>query len=259
MESGGITSAVAVPEHYLLRELNGVLRTFLLIFLIIILFTLLFTVVLSRVITAPIEKMISHIKGIAAGGSRKEAHPPVSMYSEFNDLADAFSGMLKQLDIYYNDNFQKQLLLKDSEIKALQSQMDPHFLFNVLDTIAWKAQMNDNEEIYQMIISLGELLRSNILSKEKDFVKLEEELVYVRFYIYLQQTRFEDKFSAEIHGESELKDCLIPRFSIQPLVENAVVHGLEPKKGAGKLIINLIDQGEWIEIIEGMSYNCYNR
>lgn len=257
---GGITSAVAVPKAYLMRELNEVLHTFLYIFVIIIFIALIFTVFLSHAITAPIEKMIVHMKGVAGivspshlssaecGEDLRGLPPPISMYSEFNDLSAAFQTMLTQLDIYYNDIFQKQLLLKSAEMKALQAQMDPHFLFNVLDTIAWKAQMSGNEEIYQMILSLGELLRSNILSHEKDFVTLEEELAYVRFYIYLQQTRFEDKFSAEIHVDSSLNRCIIPRFCIQPLVENSIVHGLEPKDGFGRLMVNIIDQGDLMEI-----------
>lgn len=246
--TGGITSAVAVPELYLMQELNEVLKTYVMILLIIVCITLTFTFVLSHLITTPIEKMILHIKSIASGQQTYQTRPPASLYSEFNDLANAFEQMLKQLDLYYHDIFQKQLLLKNAELKALQSQMDPHFLFNVLDTIAWKAQMTDNEEIYQMIISLGELLRSNILSQEKDFVTLEEELEYVRFYIYLQQTRFEDKFTAEIHTDPSINRCLVPRFCIQPLVENAIVHGLEPKKGYGKLMLNVIDQGTMIEV-----------
>lgn len=248
IDEGAITSAVAVPENYLLAELNQILRSFLIIFLVIISITLGFTVLLSHLITAPIEKMIQHIKFIADGKREQAGSPPVSLYSEFNDLAGAFEAMLKQLDIYYNDIFEKQLLLKNSEIKALQSQMDPHFLFNVLDTIAWKAQMTGNEDIYQMIISLGELLRSNILSHEKDFVSLEEELTYVRFYIYLQQTRFEDKFTAELHANLDSKRFMVPRFSIQPLVENAIVHGLEPKASMGKLAVNIIEQENFVEI-----------
>lgn len=247
MESGGWTSVAAVPVDYLMGELNHILADYLKIFTVIISITLVFTVVLSRAITAPIGKMIRYIKAVA-DGEQLGVTPPSSMYSEFNQLADAFQAMLKQLDIYYNDNFQKQLLLKNTEIKALQSQMDPHFLFNILDTVAWKASMAGNEEIYQMVLSLGELLRANILSHEKDFVMLEEELKYVRFYIYLQQTRFEDKFTAEIHVEESLYDCMIPRFCIQPLAENSIVHGLEPKKGFGRLFINVIDQGDFLEV-----------
>ena len=115
--------------------------------------------------------MIYHINQISKG--ERTVLPPMKMYYEFDVWAESFNKMLKQLDTYYNDNFQKQLLLKSSEIRTLQSQMNPHFLFNVLNTIAWKAQMNDQEEIYQMVISLGELLKMNTLSKEKDFVRLE--------------------------------------------------------------------------------------
>ena len=150
--------------------------------------------------------------------------------------------MLQKLDTYYNDIFQKQILLKNAEIQALQSQMDPHFLFNVLNTIAWKAQMTDNEEIYQMVISLGELLKMNTISKEKAFIALEQEIQYVRFYIYLQQMRFEDKISCSIQIPPELLPCEIPCFCIQPLVENAIVHGLEPKKGKGTLAIQIFEK-----------------
>ena len=135
--------------------------------------------------------MVFHINEISQG--RQDSLPPLKMHYEFQIWMNAFNEMLKKLDISYNDNFQKQLLLKNAEIQALQSQMDPHFLFNVLNTIAWKAQMSDNEEIYDMIISLGELLRINTISKESAYTLLEQEMKYVKFYIYLQQMRFEDK------------------------------------------------------------------
>lgn len=152
------------------------------------------------------------------------------MYQEFDVWTNAFNEMLKKLDISYNDNFQKQLLLKNAEIRSLRAQMNPHFLFNILNTIAWKAEMCDNEEIYQMVISLGELLKMNTLFKDQDFITLEQEMKYVKFYIYLQQMRFEDKISCSIQIPEHLLTCKIPCFCIQPLVENAIVHGLEPKK-----------------------------
>lgn len=204
-----------------------------------ILIALMIAIIISQTITKPIDKMIYHINQISQG--KQTSLPSMKMYREFNVWADSFNQMLKQLDIYYNDNFQKQLLLKNSEIRALQSQMNPHFLFNVLNTIAWKAQMNDNEEIYQMVISLGELLKMNTLSKENDFVKLEQEIEYVKFYVYLQQMRFEDKISCVFQIPVRLMACPVPAFCIQPLVENAIVHGLEPKNGKGKLIIQILE------------------
>lgn len=241
-----ITSAVAAPKLLMMSDLNQTLKSYLLLMSGIVLIALAAAVVLSRAVTRPINKMVFHINEISQG--RQDSLPPLKMHYEFQIWMNAFNEMLKKLDISYNDNFQKQLLLKNAEIRALQSQMDPHFLFNVLNTIAWKAQMSDNEEIYDMIISLGELLRINTISKESAYTLLEQEMKYVKFYIYLQQMRFEDKISFDIQVPDSLLQCKIPGFCIQPLVENAIVHGLEPKKGNGKLSINIIETKRYMEI-----------
>ena len=101
-------------------------------------------------------------------------------------------------------------MLKNAEIKALQAQMDPHFLFNVLDSIAWKASISDNDDIYQMVISLGELMRMNIRAKDNEMVTLEQELNYIRFYLHLQQNRFEGKYETEIIVDEALLQHQIP-------------------------------------------------
>lgn len=245
--STDVTSVVAVSKQYVMENLNKTLRNFMTIFILILVCTIIFTAFFSRTITKPIEKMIVYIRRASKGITNEPM--PKYVYSEFNEFADAFSAMLKQLDIYYNELYQKQLLLKNAQIESLQAQMNPHFLFNILNSIAWKAQISGNEDIYQMIVSLGELLRGNILAKEKEFVTLEEEMEYVRFYIYLQQMRFEDRFSISIQIEPDCLNIMVPRFCIQPLVENAIVHGLEPKQGTGKLRVNVIRQSCALEII----------
>lgn len=231
----GLTLAACAPKDLLFNELHANLQAYLIILACTLLAALLAAIVISRAITRPVEKMIYHINQISTG--EQAGLPPMRMYYEFQVWAESFNKMLEKLDVYYNDNFQKQLLLKNSEIRALQSQMDPHFMFNVLNTIAWKAEMSDNEEIYQMVISLGELLKANTLSKERDFIRLEQEMEYVKFYIYLQQMRFEDKISCSIQIPDSLLSSQIPCFCIQPLIENAIIHGLEPKRGKGQLII----------------------
>ena len=113
---------------------------------------------------------------------------------------------------YYQDIYQQKLLIKNAEIRALQSQMDPHFLFNVLNTIAWKAQMIDNEEIYEMVISLGSLMKMNTLSRNHNFTSISKEMEYVRLYVYLQQMRFEDKISCDIQIPEQALSCEILPF-----------------------------------------------
>lgn len=232
-----LSSSVIAPKSVLFKDLNDTLKTYFLIMAGTVFLALFTAIIISRAITRPIDRMIYHINQISEGNIKEL--PPMKMYQEFDVWADSFNQMLKQLDTYYNDSFQKQLLLKSSEIRALQAQMNPHFLFNVLNTIAWKAQMSGDEEIYQMIISLGELLKMNTLSKETDFITLRQEIEYIKFYVYLQQMRFEDKISCVFQIPESLMPAQIPTFCIQPLVENAIVHGLEPKNGKGRLIVQV--------------------
>lgn len=242
----GFTSVIAVPTDFLYQELNDTLAGYIIMFVAMILMALFATAIISSLITAPINNLITQVKSIAS----RQSHGLVSkgMYSEFHDLSDAFNELLYELDIYYSELYEKQVLLKNAEIKALQAQMDPHFLFNVLDSIAWKASISDNDEIYQMVISLGELMRMNILSKENEMITLEQELTYIRFYLHLQQTRFEGKYRTEITVDDSLLQHKIPCFSIQPLIENAIIHGLEPKKESGKVTLTVFEQDDMIHV-----------
>lgn len=242
-----LTTVIAAPTEYLYQELQNTLIGFFWMFASTILGTLFVTAISSSLIASPIDNMITQIKSISSGESNSLVSQ--SIYTEFEDLTNAFNTMLDQLEINYSELYEKQVLLKSAEIKALQSQLDPHFLFNVLDSIAWKAEISDNDEIYQMVVSLAEIMRMNILSKESEFISLEQELKYIRFYVHLQQTRFEDKIQINIEADESLLQCKIPCFSIQPLVENAIIHGLEPKKGPGNLGVSITDEDSCIKII----------
>lgn len=241
-----ITSCVAAPKAELYRNLNATLKSYLWVLMGILAAAVLFSITLSRMIVRPVQKMIYHINRIT--GQETTQLPLLEMFDEFNAIVVALNHMLAQLGAYYEDNLEKHMLLKNAEIHELQAQMDPHFLFNTLNTIAWKAQMVDDEEVYQMVISLGEMLKSNIYTRNETYVTLEEELKYVQFYTYLQKMRFEDKVTVILQADKELYRYRIPCFCIQPLVENAFVHGLEPKKEPGRLIINIISQADQMDI-----------
>jgi len=138
----------------------------------------------------------------------------------------------------YRGLYEQNILLKNAEIKALQAQIDPHFLYNVMNTIAWKAEMGGNSDVYEMVLSLCEILQANALSKDKAYVTLKEELDYIQLYLFLQQKRFDGRFIVEIDYDGTPETMRVPRFSIQPLVENAIIHGFEPlpDDGAGWLL-----------------------
>ena len=227
---------VVAPKQELQEKLASSLQIYLSIILLIVFCVLIVSFACSKAITYPITRMTRHINRIAEG-HYDETIPVTELYNEFNALTIAFNHMLNEISTYHADNLEKQLLLKNAEIQALQSQINPHFLFNTLNTLAWKAQMSDNPELYQMTISLGELLKTNVLSKSSTCFTLQEEIKYIKFYIYLQKMRFEDKINVDFQIDPGLENFLIPCFAIQCLVENAFVHGLEPKKGNGNLSI----------------------
>lgn len=240
-----LSAVVVAPKQELQQKLSSSLRVYLVVLFTIIFFVLLISFALSKAITYPIMRMIGYVNRISEG-HYEEAIPSTEIYEEFNSLANAFNHMLNEVNTYHADNLEKQLLLKNAEIQALQSQIDPHFLFNTLNTLAWKAQISDNPELYQMVISLGGLLKTNILSKSSSHITLQEELKYIKFYIYLQKMRFEDKINASFDISSGLQDFKIPCFCIQSLVENSFVHGLEPKKGQGELVISIQNKNSYV-------------
>ena len=225
-DTAGLTAAVAVLKEYLMRDLGEARSSFLQSYSIIAIISTAFTLLVIILVTSPIKHMTDYVRDVSK--NRAEAKRPKGLFREFDEFAEAFSEMLDRLELYYDDLHEQEVLLKNAEIKALQAQIDPHFLFNVMNTIAWKAEMSGNSEVYDMVISLSEMLQVNTMSTDKAFITLKEELDYVRLYIYLQQKRFEGKFSVDIDHSGVPESAPVPRFSIQPLVENAILHGFEP-------------------------------
>lgn len=146
-------------------------------------------------------------------------------------------------------SYERRLLEEEAEIKFLQQQMNPHFLFNILLTIQIKAKMSKDESVYRMISSLSSLLRAGIYGDKRALISVEEELKYVDYYLSLQKERFDDRLTYTINVEDEaLKKCQVPRLSIEPIVENAIVHGVENVEDQAKVSVNVTSQGNELVI-----------
>lgn len=126
--------------------------------------------------------------------------------------------------------------LKSSELHALQSQINPHFLFNTLNTISRLALLEKADKTQEVVYSLAELLRYS-LRKIDQIVTLEEEIAHIKRYLTIQETRFSDRIKTEFRIDSEMAKARIPLLTLQPLIENAIVHGLEPKPEPGKISV----------------------
>lgn len=205
--------------------------------LVIIVFTVIFAVAIllgirfSRGLTRPIESLISRMK-LAEKGNFAEANvlpqdaAPVAM-NELGLLHRTFRLMIERINALITENYSNRLLIKETEFKALQAQINPHFLYNTLESVNWLAKMNKQTQISDMVQALAFLLRNSVSLKEP-ILTLGEELEIVRNYVIIQKFRFEDRLDFTMDVKEQDLQRKIPKLSLQPLLENAIHYALEP-------------------------------
>lgn len=146
--------------------------------------------------------------------------------------------------------YQKELLAVRTEVKYLQSQLNPHFQHNVLAMLSIKAKQSGNKDLYQSLRAYSKLMRGKIFKEKEVYVTVAEELSLVEFYLQIQKERYGDSLSYEVDYDSEkLSLCMIPKLIIQPLVENAVEHGIEPKEEPGTVLVRVTSEGDKLVIL----------
>ncbi|WP_461204999.1 sensor histidine kinase [Clostridium sp. DL1XJH146] len=242
----GLTSFIMVPKNEITSI--GIITKYTFIILATILLALIISFYASSTITKPFNDLIEHLKKVKNENFKSKM--PHYKYKELDQVSITYNNMLDEIQNLIDEVYKKQLLLKESELKALQAQINPHFIFNVLETISWEAKMSGNENITIMVHSLGELLRSNFTFSNHEKIKIAEELKYVNFYLDLQNIRFGDKIHIHINiANNDLLHLFIPKLSLQTIVENAVVHGLENKLGNGDLDIQIYSEEKFIYLV----------
>ncbi len=182
----------------------------------------------SRAIATPISTLASRMGEVERGNL--QIHRIKSKIDEFALLEQSFNVMVTQIVNLLDLTREEQKKLSDAERKALESQMNPHFLFNTLNTIKALARLHGEEEIYTITVKLGKLLRSTIDNHDSEST-LAESMALIDSYLTIQKLRFGDKLHTQIYLDPSLKDVKTPKLIIQPLVENSIIHGLEPKIG----------------------------
>ena len=200
--------------------------------------------IVSRHINLPLQKIVYAMQLMESGDFDQRAE--IIDNDEFGYLASQFNNMCRKIKELFQKDHEKQELLRIAEMKNLHSQINPHFLYNTLDSIKWLAKMNHEQEIYTMVKNLGFMLK-NSMHLSREFVTIRESLNMLEAYIGIQQIRFADKFVIGTEIEEAIMDHKIPTLILQPLVENAMIHGLEPKPGIGTLMIRgFVKQGRLI-------------
>lgn len=190
-------------------------------------------------VTAPLHAMITTISAVSEG-NLSEQMPPFSFY-ELDEVRNVFNEMTSKLRIMIREKYENKLMVRELQLKQLQSQINPHFLFNVLTTIAFKALESGQIEIYEMLNAGGTLLQGTLNPRNQgNTALLADELELVKYFLYLQGKRFPEYFHYTIEGMTEdLENVVIPRLCLEPLVENAAIHGIEPKNSEGHIRIKI--------------------
>ncbi len=176
----------------------------------------------SRLIYKPIQRMQLAIGEIKKGNY--ETQIEVNSDDELGQLSESFNAMSKHLIDNTERLIQRERELSDSNIKMMQAQLNPHFLYNTLDTMKWMAKENGLPELGSMASNLAQILRMSISARP--IIRLSQEIALVEAYTEIQKIRFEDKFELIVDIPEELEDCMIPKLTLQPIVENAIIHGL---------------------------------
>ena len=191
---------------------------------------------LSRFVIRPLKRLESSMKHIEEDHFKRKL--PETGYEELSLLAKAFNRMSARLDELVNQVYLAKIREKDAQIRAMQAYINPHFLYNTLDTICWMSRMEQAGETCRLIEALSKLFRASVKDTGKT-TTVAGELEHIRNYIMIQECRHTDSIEFAVEADEDLMGCETVRFVLQPLVENAIVHGLEPTGEPGTIWIRI--------------------
>lgn len=201
---------------------------------------------ISRGITRPIENLRDSMSMVQEGKFDK-ANVEITTDNEIGSLSRSFNVMTEKIHTLMDQNIYEQKQKRKSELKALQAQINPHFLYNTLDSIIWMSEAGRNEEVVVMTSALARLFRQSI-SNEKEQVPVSQEIEYVRSYLTIQKMRYKDKLDYHIDVDASIMKSPIIKFALQPIVENAIYHGIKYKDTKGNLWVRGFIKDDKVQI-----------
>ncbi len=219
-------------------SLNSIKTRLFIVFLITLILSVLAVInsYISSRITNPIKELEKSVGMLEEGN----LDTPVLIGGsyEIQHLGNSIKNMAKQIRVLMDDIVSEHEAKRKQEFDALQSQINPHFLYNTLDIIVWMIENEQKNEAVKAVTALARFFRIS-LSKGKSIILVQDELEHVRNYLMIQHMRFKNKFSYEIHVEEKCMELTSLKLILQPLVENAIYHGMEFMDGEGEIIINV--------------------
>ncbi|MDB5052740.1 MAG: histidine kinase [Bacilli bacterium] len=257
LDHGNIQLNIVYPSTELNKNRKYMLNLTLLILFVVILFIYLFSLLSHQYITKPIQLLGKSMKAVR-NGNFSVALKVNNRQDELTELSRNFNFMTQKISELIESEYETKLRNKEAQIIALQTQINPHFLYNTLQTIGGKAVLNGDYEIHDMCSALGDMFRYSFYEGNKEST-LGLELLHVNNYLYIQKIRFEEFLQTKIDVAEELMDSQMIRFVLQPIIENAIIHALgktvntqlhilvSAVRDADDIIIAVNDDGPGIE------------
>lgn len=221
------------------------------LFIQIVIASILISVILSRImiksVTLHFNDLVQKMNRLKSGNF--ELLPPSSPYGEdeLSLLNQYFDDMTLEFKKMIRENYEKEVLLSQTQLKFLEQQINPHFLFNTLDSINWLAKKNRQAQISVMVESLGNLLRAS-LNQDNDLIPIQEELAILESYVAIQRFRFADSLSVQFDVQETALPAMIPKLVLQPLVENAITHSREDSDDPCEIRVRICRKGDLVDV-----------
>lgn len=232
-----------VPQYGLQMQITSIVYMPLMLMIGVMIALLPLLSLISNLVTKPLREVSEAICKFSAGDFEQQVK--VTTHDEVGEVAECFNRMVGDIRKLIDENYVITLQEKESELAALQAQINPHFLYNTLDSLYWQAQGAGNEEIAETILALSQLFRL-VLSQGKKEVTVGQEMELVSRYLQIQKVRFNKRLNYEIEVEESVKKAKIPKLIVQPFVENAIVHGFENVSTPCRLQVTARKEGAYI-------------
>lgn len=243
-EEYGISTVVELDPQRAFAAIENLYRMMYLVIGISTLALVLGSIFFSRRLTRPLTEMMKQMKRVETGDF--DINLKVEKNDEIGELSSRFNQMSAALKTYINKSYVAQIKQNEAELTALKSQIYPHFLYNTLEIIRMTALENEDHQVSSMIEALSEQIHY-LIGPVEDLVPLEKEVDIVKKYIFLLNCRIQGNIQFEISGNG-LDRIMVPKLILQPVVENAYVHGIKPKGGTGRIFMETVRENEKLEI-----------
>ena len=254
--TSGAKTVYVLSNKDMTKELQEINNQIYVVMVAAIILTIMVCLFIYRIFNRQVQTLLHSMQQVQAGDFSLQI--PIKSKDEIGVISQAFNEMCERLNSYISEVYAAEIQRKNAELNALQTQIDPHFLYNTLDSIWAKALAAQDEDTGEMIVLLGKLLRWSSGTTDK-FITLEDELEYIDTYLRLQKYRYEERLEVNIQIPDEYLDDFIPKLILQPLVENVIKHAFADKEDKGfigivasekegkRLEITIFDNGKGIE------------